>query len=259
VNTSSESRDIFLDIYNQNGEFLTSCSVWDACTIEQPEEGLYYALVIFMEDVSNISITSAWGGPDFATLDNGSMLGDLSGSRGETLAQSFYLPAETSSFLVSATLDRTDLVMDVYDQRGNSISSSSCFRQRRCVIENPEEGLYYAVLTLNQDSSDFSMVATWAGPSVAALENGTPVTVSGPSNYEGAHSLYIASSGATLDLQVSGGLVELEVLDAAGRVLSDCSSDIIGNCSLVDLPVGVYYVITLFTDDLDNLTLSASW
>jgi hypothetical protein len=176
-----------------------------------------------------------------------------------------YIPANTSGLMVQAVGGTSSVDLQVLNHDGNSMCGSSSYGE--CVIDYPiiEEGVYYVRIRsmYNEDYSNITLSAAWAGVEGGTLQNGIPITdLSGESNTAVLQSMYIPANTSGLMVQAVGGTssVDLQVLNHDGN--SMCGSSSYGEC-VINYPVeeGVYYVRirSMYNEDYSNVALSAAW
>jgi len=243
VDVSTGVGSYFLDVFDGDGNPVSAIDCADnSVCVEQPEEGVYYAVVMVSIDVSHFSVVATWGSENNATLENSVILGELNGVEGDSFAQSLYIPAGVSGLYVNASWDNGDYDMEIVNQNGNTVMSCTTRRWEwsNCYLIEPTEGLYYVTVTLLENVFDLSVVAAWGGPELSAIQSGVPIPITGSSVYQGAHSFYVDSIENNVTVENPSFDLELVVRDVSGDVIRDCAMEV---CIISDLPVGLYYLI----------------
>ncbi len=255
--TGVDRANVTTEIIDANDNQRVACPTNGDCLVGGLSRGLYFVRHTASADYTDISLTVSWGGADSATLRNGVPLTQLSGAAGSVVWHSFYIPANTSAFMVQGS-QSNDFSIDVYDIDGMPVDT--CTEYDPCSREQPAEGLYSVAVRFHANVSSMSLVAAWGGPAVATLGNGVPVTgLSGVAGQRLLHSLYIPEGMEHLAVQISGmdfyGHVEL--LEGNGQVVDWCS---VGDlCTLSAPRPGVYFVRVFFVEATAGANLVAAW
>lgn len=154
----AESYDVDVQILNQEGIQIESCSNGDACRVDMPAPGLYYVRSFYFEDITDFSLVAAWGGPDNSSLQNGVPKLVPSGKQFTYDLQTLYIPRKTQRLSVSSAANY-EAQIQIFDQYGAQIDE--CWSGSVCEVASPRSGLYYVRTYFYQDAPEFSLLAAW--------------------------------------------------------------------------------------------------
>ena len=189
-------------------------------------------------------------------IENGSVVGELSGKAGESQMFSITVPESMDGLLIQASGNET-VNIDLLDESKNSLGL--CPSARVCLIDHPSSAKYLIKLSSSADYSDVSVTASWGGEDDAVLQNNTEeVGVAVPAAGILLKSFYLPESQPMVLIESTAiGDSNIQIVDRFGELRADCSE--LSPCRAGQLPEGLYYLRLESGDGFPDGSLKAIW
>ena len=248
----SGSSGVSLDLLDEAGVSVGSCSAKVRCYDSYPAAATYTVRISATEAYSDVSLTASWGGPDGNALSNSVELVDISATANSVQLKSFYVGFNIEPIQLTAGGQFASI--EIVNKYGNTVHT--CASVSSCQIPNIQSGLYYVRLTGDAEFSDGSLKLVWGSAVDATLANGIPKKgisgVAGTIHYE---MFYLPEGAEAFLLQMSYSPVSISVISASGEGVGGCFPI----CASSDVEPGLYYVEIFFETDVFDLEITVAW
>lgn len=252
---ASNSSVVNLEILDSTGQSITTCSAGSGCSANLNTTGLHYLKATAVVAFTELNLKVSWGGANSATMQNGVPLTGLSGNAGDTLLESFFIPANTDGFWVSK--ENSDYVdIEVLDPQGNPIANCDAYM---CIVSQPKVGLYHVEVSFQEKVNDLSLLSIWGGKYESSLKNSVPKTgISGRENQSIYETIYVPENVAGLMTHTGvpdHGHFNAEIINTDGDNVGNCYEF----CVLKTPKAGLYFQRIRLGSDVANLKMVATW
>ncbi|MCG8669514.1 MAG: hypothetical protein MI867_08880, partial [Pseudomonadales bacterium] len=251
----SNSRDIELQILNQDGVEIGSCES-ESCHASGLDSGVYFVRTRINANNTNSSIVVAWAGFGESTMDNGDYVTGLSLNTQESLLQSFYVDAANTDVLLIPSETASEVI--IYNETGTM--ESACGMNVPCHFRSQSSGVYFVrVYNHMPDFINFGLSVAWANVTTANLFNGDKT--SGLTLQSGdslVQSFYVSEDNSFVQVIPSDISFDLMIYNANGEVISNCLS--YNPCAFAAPTAASYFAVmrNYFQDPL-SFSISVAW